>query len=139
MKKRWIALGFLCVLAATPTAFAAEEAGKADEAGKEANQIDRDDWISQMTDALPGALCKEGSYFRDCFKMTMDECKQSFQAISSACTGKFKAEMPETLTQPADGEKWGGKVGECAGEEFDTKNSAKRSDLEKCNDASNWN
>lgn len=136
MKKFWIVVGVLCALTVSSAVFAEEEEAADDSA--EANKIEKADWISQMNTVLPAELCKDATYFRSCFKITAEECNQLLGAATKGCTDKFAGEMPEILTQPADGEKWGGKVGECAGTDFETKNADKRTDTEKCNDASQW-
>lgn len=95
-------------------------------------QISKAEWLSGMTAAIPTELCKDDSSFRECFKMEKTECEKSVAGAAQTCLDKVKGELPETLHQPADGEKWGLKVGECVGEGFVTANLSKMVDSEKC-------
>jgi hypothetical protein len=46
--------------------------------------------------------------------------------------------IPATLTQPADGRKWGGVIGKCAGETFETSQKAQFVNNERCKNPANW-
>lgn len=95
-------------------------------------QISRKSWISEMRKKAPQELCKDGTYFRVCFKVTRQECEAAIEAATATCLEKYRSQIPRTLMQPQDGRKWGQKVGACAGSAYDKKMVAKQQLTAKC-------
>lgn len=122
-------IAIICGLAA---ALAVSAAVRAEDMAADDTQISKAEWLSGMAAAIPTELCKDDSSFRECFKIEKAECEKSVASAAQPCLDKIKGELPESLHQPADGEKWGLKVGECVGEGFFTANLSKMVDSEKC-------
>ena len=104
----------------------------------EENIVNKQEWTAHMQKALPNAFCEENQYFRQCFKVTQQECLDAASTITRQCLDKNKDDMPEILVQPRDGSHWGGIVGACAGDAYDARLLDKRISSDKCNDAENW-
>jgi len=90
-----------------------------------------------MSSVLPGIFCKEGSYFRECFKVTAQECEAEAIRVTRVCIQSKEADIRANLKKDG-GKIWGEKVGECAGESYELSLKDKRIDNAKCNDPSKW-
>ena len=95
-------------------------------------------WIDSMKTGLPVLFCKDGSYFRSCFQVSQEECESTASSATRVCLSKFEGSIPLQLHQPADGSSWGQKVGECAGNAFETTRADQKTNSAKCNDPSAW-
>jgi hypothetical protein len=104
----------------------------------EENTITKQAWIEHMKTALPKAFCEQKQYFRQCFKVTEQECLNTAAAMTNMCLNKKAPEMPDILVQPKDGSDWGGKVGECTGESYESALLDKRINSDRCNEVKNW-
>ena len=103
-----------------------------------ANEVKKSDWINGMSTALPTAFCASEQYFRQCFKVTAQECEEVAASATRVCLNKHKDKIPAVLRQPDDGMQWGRVVGACAGEAFETTLIKKRVNNAKCNDPASW-
>lgn len=103
-----------------------------------AKDVTKSDWIKAMSTALPTALCNSKQYFRQCFKVTVQECEETAASATRICLNKYKKDIPNTLTQPKDGSHWGGIMGACAGEAYEITLIKKRISNAKCNNVKNW-
>jgi len=117
-KTTGLAAALLCLLAAAP-ARAQQEVSKAD-------------WMETMKTALPTAFCAEDMPFRTCFKVTQEECEDAAASAVRLCLKKFQSQIPARLKQPADGQKWGQKVGECTGNSYAVALSKKKLNTKEC-------
>ena len=102
-----------------------------------AAEIDIAQWIEGMQSVLPGIFCKDKSYFRECFKVTVPECEAEAIRVTRVCLQSKKGEIEANLKKDG-GKKWGEKVGECAGAAYEISLKDKRTDTPKCNDPSQW-
>jgi len=114
--------------ASAPAAPTTSPSGGADEVSK---------WMEGMASVLPNIFCKDGSYFRECFKVTAQECEAEAIRVTRVCLQSKKADIEANLKQEG-GKKWGEKVGECAGGSYELSLKDKRIDNPKCNDPSKW-
>jgi hypothetical protein len=103
-----------------------------------AAEVHKSAWIDTMTTALPTAFCNPSQYFRQCFRVTAQECEQTASSATRICLDKHKDRIPNILNQPADGTRWGTVVGSCAGEAYEITLSKKRIKNKKCDDPANW-
>jgi hypothetical protein len=104
----------------------------------EDNTIGKQAWIEHMQNALPKAFCEQKQYFRQCFRVSEQECLTTASTVTNMCLNKLKAQFPEVFYQPQDGSNWVGKVGECAGDAYEQSLLDKRINTEYCNDVKNW-
>lgn len=104
----------------------------------QADQISKQDWISAMSTVLPTAFCDANQYFRQCFKVTAQECEETAASATRICLNKNKDKIPAVLNQPQDGTHWGTIIGGCAGEAYEITLIKKRISNTKCNDPANW-
>jgi hypothetical protein len=95
-------------------------------------QASKKRWISEMSEKLPGELCKEGTYFRECFRVDRAECEKVAQRTTDKCLEQYRSQIPRILKQPRDGRHWGGKVGACAGTAYEKQLLHKRHITPKC-------
>lgn len=91
-----------------------------------------------MRTVLPTYLCREHQYFRQCFSVNAETCVNTMRLATLACIPKFEGGMPATFHQPADGKKWGEKVGSCAGAAYETTLLSSRKNNPRCNTPSAW-
>ncbi|MCD8523360.1 MAG: hypothetical protein LRY66_03735 [Saccharospirillaceae bacterium] len=104
----------------------------------EALEADRDVWINAMTTALPNAFCQPQQFFRQCFDISEALCMETATQTTRQCLQQFSAQFPQVFQQPADGAYWGTKVGECAGEAYQSTLSKAFKNTAKCNDVNQW-
>jgi len=72
-------------------------------------------WISMTEKKLPAEFCKEGEYFRECFKLSNRECLENAEATVKSCLLKLNSQIPKRIVQHEDGVHWGQQVFNCAG------------------------
>ena len=80
-----------------------------------ASEVLKADWITAMTSAIPAYFCKSDQYFRQCFKVTQVECEEAALSTTRICLAQYKDNIPASLRQPEDRQKWGATIGSCAG------------------------
>lgn len=98
--------------------------------------VSQDYWVAYMAKVLPPELCKDGSYFRECFKITKEECDTEAKKATDTCLNDQKKDYPATFQQPVDGKNYGRKLGECTGLKFELALATKRIQSDKCHDPS---
>lgn len=107
--------------------------------GSAASQdIGKKQWIDRMSTALPTNFCKSGQYFRECFRVSQQECEEIALSATQICLIDKADEMPNLLKQPKDGSHWGQKVGECAGNGYEITLIDRRINSDRCNNPENW-
>jgi len=105
--------------------------------GPASDEADAKKWVEGMASVLPNIFCKDGSYFRECFKITAQECEAEAIRVTRVCLQSREAEIQTNLKKDG-GQKWGEKVGECAGGSYELSLKDKRIDNAKCNDPTKW-
>ncbi len=101
-------------------------------------------WVEIMTEELPKAFCAEKMYFRQCFQISENDCKLQTKQSFEKCLIPLRADLFKnfgakgTKDLPTEGSYWGGKLGECAGIDYEKSLISKRINSAKCNDAKNW-
>lgn len=95
-------------------------------------QVSKQQWTETMQTALPTAFCAEGQPFRTCFKVTQEECENAAASATRVCLRKFQSKLPASLKQPEDGQKWGEKIGLCAGNAYAAALDAKKLKTKEC-------
>src|SRR5262245_56843315 len=90
-------------------------------------------WMDGMKSVLPSLFCKEGAYFRSCFRISEQGCEDEAIRVTRVCVDSKKQELLKTF-KAEDGKMWGEKVGECAGSSFEISLQKKKIDSPKCND-----
>lgn len=98
----------------------------------QAIEVSQADWIKGMTTALPAMMCKEKSYFRNCYAVTAQECEKTALSATHICLEKNKDKMPTVFNQPEDGTNWGFIVGGCAGKNYDATFKSKKVNSDQC-------
>jgi hypothetical protein len=134
MKKYYVLAAFMSVLLIGQTVRAqdADDDSEGDDATASTDTVSRDAWIPSMVKALPEFACKDKSYFVTCFGMTIPQCSTAIGTLTQTCATKLKSTIPAELTKDLAGE-YGGKIGECAGDLFETQNAAKKVNSPACN------
>jgi len=124
MKKHvyWIAL-----LALSTTALPAQAQG-----------VSREKWMEVMSTTLPDYLCGQNEYFRQCFKVSAQQCQQTALSATRTCLKQNESKIPAVLRSRDEGGKWGEVVGECTGNAYETALAAKRINSTRCNNVNNW-
>lgn len=94
-------------------------------------------WIDAVSTALPTLFCEEKQFFRQCFKVSQEECEKGAASATRVCLNKYEKEMPEKFTREL-GKKWGEKVGSCAGSTYEIALVEKKRSDKKCSDPKFW-
>ncbi|MCO5144265.1 MAG: hypothetical protein M9962_14340, partial [Oligoflexia bacterium] len=103
------------------------------------SKIAKDVFLKKFQEQFSQKFCEEKSYFRSCFEVNADLCKESVTTLTKDCISSFEAKIPDTLQQPVDGQTWGKQIGTCAGEAFEKKMADKKSSTNKdCENAEKW-
>jgi hypothetical protein len=98
-------------------------------------------WMEAMKTAIPNVFCSGkgvSRYFRECFKVTEDQCLEAALRATKVCLLSLADEIPQELHQPDDGRSWGNKLGKCAGDGYDIALAASRIDSAACKDPTNF-
>ena len=107
-------------------------------ASLKAVNVDKESWIDFMETGLPTYQCQAEKYFRQCFDVAAKKCEEVMASATRTCLDKDKANIPDILSQPKDGTKWGQKIGACAGTTYELTLSKERISSAKCNNIQNW-
>ena len=91
-----------------------------------------------METGLPTYQCQAERYFRQCFDVTVIKCEEVMASATRTCLSKDEANIPDILSQPEDGTRWGSKIGACAGTAYELALSKERISNAKCNNIQNW-
>ena len=91
-----------------------------------------------MSTVLPAMFCAPQSYFRQCFRVSAQQCEEAAVSAARICLNKHGNDIPATLTMPRDGEHWGRIVGQCAGVATEAAMLKQRIGNAKCNDPAQW-
>jgi len=103
-----------------------------------AQSVDRKQWTDMMSTALPTAFCTPQSYFRQCFKISAQECEETASSATRVCLNKHANDIPRTMVMPKDGQHWGTVLGQCAGNSVEGALLKRRISNAKCNDPNQW-
>jgi hypothetical protein len=103
-----------------------------------AQPVERKQWTDMMSTALPTAFCTPASYFRQCFKISAQECEEAASSATRVCLNKHANDIPRTMTMPQDGRHWGTVLGQCAGNSVEAALLKRRISNAKCNDPNQW-
>ncbi|OGQ04190.1 MAG: hypothetical protein A2W61_08080 [Deltaproteobacteria bacterium RIFCSPLOWO2_01_44_7] len=104
----------------------------------QAETLSKKEWGDAMKSGLPVLLCKRDEYFRDCFKISQEECEDIIASATRVCFKQIETQIPSKIVQPRDGEKWGRKIGECVGVSAETTLTDDKISNKKCNDPNAW-
>lgn len=114
------------------TALLCQQAFVIDKVQAADNVVAKSVWIEAMKTRLPNALCVPDEVFLKCFDVTQDQCIEETVRATKVCLSNFADQMPGEFHQPNDGQTWGRKVGECAGDAYEAKFSDKKKDSKEC-------
>jgi len=103
-----------------------------------AEEVSKDIWNDRMTTVLPAFFCKSSSYFRQCFSVSAQECEETAASVSRICLANLSGKIPNSLTLPEEGQYWGTKIGECAGNAYEVVLMEHLIHSSECQDISNW-
>ena len=104
----------------------------------QAAAVEKEAWVSEMKNVLPAFFCKKDWYFESCFEGDGFNCHKSATIAVDSCLKQFNERFPEIFNQPQDGQRWGNKVGVCAGTLFEAQEVNNKIKSELCNDPANW-
>jgi hypothetical protein len=100
--------------------------------------VAKEKWLAGMSDILPAAVCRDGWFYRSCFKITAEECHLLVTEATKSCSLQYSSQIPKKLEQPKDGNEWGTKIGTCVGTIIESTQADKRISNEKCDDLTRW-
>lgn len=100
-----------------------------------ADGVSRETWATLMQDKVPQIFCAEGSFFRECFTSTQEECYEQATAVTATCLQDYLGSIPDPIS---DENRWRREVSTCAGKQFHTNLLHKRISNDAFNDPKNW-
>lgn len=103
-----------------------------------AEDVSKASWIDFMKTGLPTYQCQTDKYFRQCFDVSAEKCEEVMASATRTCLSKDEANIPDVLSQPRDGTRWGTKIGACAGTAYEVTLAKERISNAKCNNMQNW-
>jgi hypothetical protein len=80
--------------------------------------VSKDEWLEKFEPQVVAKFCEPGMAFRTCFDVDASTCLEVTKRSLHACIEKHRAELPDRLDQ-SSGEKYGGLLGECAGDAYE--------------------
>ena len=80
-----------------------------------ATELTQSQWAERFEATLPGFICREDWYFRQCFSVTAQQCQAATQAAAKTCLDEAKSGMPAVIRSREDSGSWGAKVASCTG------------------------
>lgn len=104
----------------------------------EGKTITKAKFTSEIGVSLPKLFCAKEAYFRKCFQVSEEECASAAKGAVADCAKEADKQLPAQLQQPADGQKWGQAIGQCAGARFEKRFIAKKADTADCKDPAKW-
>ncbi len=100
--------------------------------------ITKKQWVDRMSTALPTMFCQSGQYFRECFRISQEQCEEVALSATRICLKDKAGQMPTSLTSTKDSTHWGQTIGECAGTNYELTIIGRRINSAQCNDITNW-
>lgn len=101
-------------------------------------EVPRDEWANAVRSALPTKFCQPKHYYRQCFRVTAQECKGVAASATRTCLTKIKNDIPAIFTQPRDGTVWNSVLITCVTRAYESAFMQKHIDSKICNDPNNW-
>ena len=101
--------------------------------------VPRAQFLASWTTLVANGFCRDGMYFRECFRVTQPECIELSTRAAQNCINANLATIPDPIA-PGQGEPIGRTLGECAGTSYEQALAVqgKRKSDAICNDASHW-
>jgi hypothetical protein len=84
-------------------------------------QVSKETWMKRLGKTAPDEVCAQ-TFFASCYNMGKQKCMQTARPIIDQCMKELESSFPDHF-DPESGEKWGRKVGECAGGRLATASS----------------
>jgi hypothetical protein len=100
--------------------------------------VPKAEFKKEFASRLAEKFCEEKRYFRVCFNAKAEDCKKNVGTAVAACLAEMDAQLPETFHQPADGQKWGEKLGNCAGGKYEADQAKNIVNSADCKNLEKW-
>jgi hypothetical protein len=110
------------------------------------SRVDKQRFFARIRAVLATSFCTDASFFRSCFDVTLEECREVMAEVGEACFAENEPDMPDFLLLPEDSPEfgkdgalfWKAVIGQCVGGAYEEKLSEKRISGGKCDDPSAW-
>ena len=99
----------------------------------QAGEQTQDQWTKYMTQNLPSVFCSPNQYYRECYDISQEDCKEAISDIAEACIDQNIENMPDVFTIK-ESRHWGPLIEKCIDEEYSRLNSDQRIDSQYCKD-----
>lgn len=99
----------------------------------------RAQFLASWTTLVADGFCRDGMYFRECFRVTQSECIDLSTRSAQNCISAHLASIPDPIAA-GQAEGIGRTLGECAGTSYEQALAVqgKRKSDPLCNDPSHW-
>ena len=94
--------------------------------------LTQEQWINFMINSLPAVFCNPSQYYRECFEVIQDECKDTVTFAVINCIVNNVIEIPATFDLK-ESRKWGSIIEKCVDQEYVDNHANQRIDNEYCN------
>lgn len=99
----------------------------------QAGEQTQEQWVEYMTQNLPSVFCNPNQYYRECYEITQEECKEAISDIAEGCIDKNIENLPDIFTIK-ESRHWGPLLEKCIDEEYSRLYSDQRIDSQYCKD-----
>ena len=103
-----------------------------------AGEVERGPWQERMVDELPKHFCAEGTYFRECFRVSQDRCLRVARASTRDCLEQHADDIPARIQLPEQGRSLGRTIGSCAGRVYEEALERERRLTRTCRNPDAW-
>ena len=81
----------------------------------------RTQWADLLRAKLPGLICKEHWYVRQCFSVGASECESTVMSDFDGCLQQYSDKMPREIRSKEESADWGKTITSCLGVRFEQK------------------
>ncbi len=107
-------------------------------ATSQATELSLEQWENTFVPAVTKLLCRDESYFRQCFATSPERCEKEAIVATRICLLDLSPKLPKTFTSIEQAMQVGAAVGRCAGTTMELSLLRSKISGPKCNDPSAW-
>ena len=98
-------------------------------------KLKQEDWLEQFHLFFKEDFCSKKDFLMTCLKIAPSECRMLEPETVARCSKETG--LPAEVSEGAESEAWGAKIGRCVAKKFEKKANIKKVDP-KCFDIKNW-
>jgi|HubBroStandDraft_1064217.scaffolds.fasta_scaffold32500_3 hypothetical protein len=100
--------------------------------------ITRAQWSDLLRARLPGLICTEHWYVRQCFSVNASECESEVVHDFDGCMQQYSDTMPQEMRSKEESAEWGKTITSCLGVHFEQKMKQHKKSSAQCATPGIW-